>query len=74
MYVYTYIHTCVYVYMYAYVIWFVTHRMPVCVHGGGRVLELHVLVAHERPGREKGAVQFECTTEIGHRLFVRALK
>ena len=43
---------------------------PVGLDGGGRVLHLHVLVAHERPGPQAAGVQLEGPLEVQRRLLM----
>jgi len=37
-------------------------------YGGGRVLHLHVLVAHQRPGRQVVPIELQRAPEVEHRL------
>ena len=43
---------------------------PVRLDGGVRVLHLRVLVAHERPGGEEGAVEGQRASEVHDGFFV----
>lgn len=43
---------------------------PVGLDGRVRVLDLDVLVAHERPGGQKGPVEGQCAPEVHDRFFV----
>lgn len=43
---------------------------PVGLDGSGRILHLHVLVAHQRPGPETARAQFQRSLEIQSRFLM----
>lgn len=50
------------------------HPPSVRLDGGPRVLQLHVLVAHQGPGRQKPAVELEGALKVQHCFFMVGLQ